>query len=173
VRYPTDNNRETSGYGYRMITNPETGKLEQDFHGGKDYGAIKPRVTGDPVYPIVNNSKVMYVGFDRWRGKNVILQHDSHCTRYNHLKEVLVSENDLITEETTLGLMGTSGNSTGAHLHFEVHACMYAKMFEKWPNGEYKHTIDPDILFLEYMENSNCKTDELIGELEEVINKYK
>lgn len=169
MRYPTDNNRITSQYGYRIIG----GAL--DFHGGTDYGAIKAGVTADKIYSIVDNSKVVHVGFDQYRGNNIILEHDSHCTRYNHLKAVLVKEGDTVHEVDVIGLMGTSGKSTAAHLHFEVHECKYNQMAQKWPNGESKHSIDPELFFLRYMPRkaAGCQTNELIIEVEKTLNKYK
>ena len=168
MRYPTDNNRITSQYGYRMLG------TKFDFHGGTDYGAINAGVIGDKLFPIVDNSKVVYTGFDQWRGHNIILEHDMHCTRYNHLKAILVKEGDIVHEKDVIGIMGNSGNSTAAHLHFEVHRCKYDKFHQKWPNGEARNTIDPEMLFLEYMPRpaADCKTEELIDEMQEVINKY-
>lgn len=169
MRYPTKNNRITSQYGYRMIN----GAL--DFHGGTDYGAEVRGVVGDPIYSIADDAKVVYVGFDSSRGHNIVLEHHTHCTRYNHLKSILVAEGDIVHETTVIGLMGTSGSSTGAHLHFEVHECKYAQFNQRWPNGEAKHTIDPELFFLKYMEKkpASCETEQLIADLEAVIDSYK
>jgi len=151
MRYPTDNNRITSQYGYRYIS----GNL--DFHGGTDYGGVLASVPDDPIYAIANNSKVVFVGYDKYRGHNIILEHNSHCTRYNHFVEILVQLGDIVNENNVIGLMGSSGNSTGAHLHFEVHECNYTNFYEKWSNNEYKHTVDPELFFSKYLENAELR----------------
>lgn len=159
MRYPTSNNRITSKYGFRMRGS------NLDFHGGIDYGGVVQGVPGDEIYCIADNSKVVFVGFDKWRGNNIILEHNSHCTRYNHFEKVFVKEGQTANEDTVLGLMGSTGDSTGPHLHFEAHDCKYRNFYEKWPNGEYMHTIDPELFFARYKENN-----ELIERLKE-INK--
>ena len=169
MRYPTKNHRSTSPFGWRMRTSG------MDYHPGEDYGGVKAGVSGDPIYSIANNSKVVFVGYDKWRGNNIILEHNTHCTRYNHFEETFVKKGDIVNEDTVIGLMGSSGDSSGAHLHFEVHQCNYSNMFDKWPNGEYKHAIDPELFFLKYMprEIPDCDIEQLINDIEIVLENYK
>lgn len=152
MRYPTDNNRITSHYGYRMRNG------RQDFHGGTDYGAKKPGHPGDPLHPIANHTRTMEIGYDSIQGNFIIFEHTTHCTKYKHLNKIFVKEGQLVNEDDIIAEMGNSGDSTGAHLHFEVHACLYDRIHERWPNGEAKHTIDPELFFLKYLRLNECQT---------------
>lgn len=167
MRYPTNNNRITSQFGYRYRT--KNGKKVLDFHSGTDYGAINPGVPMDPIFSIADDSLVVFVGYDKWRGNNIILEHKTHCTRYNHLKDTLVRKGQIVNEDTVIGLMGSTGDSTGAHLHFEVHECNYPEFDERWSNGEPRHAIDPELFFLKYMNTKN----QLIIDIEEVLDEYR
>ena len=63
-----------------------------------------------------NNSPISY-------GNYIIIQHDStHFTRYAHLKEssITVAVGDTVKAGQKIALMGSTGNSTGTHLHFEI-----------------------------------------------------
>lgn len=171
MRYPTDNNRITSKFGYRLLGS----KL--DYHRGIDYGAYMAGVSGDPLWPITNNSKVVYVGRDKWRGNNVILEHSSHCTRYCHMEDVYVKVGDVVNESDVLGTMGSTGESSAAHLHFEIHKCKYKDMNERWQDDwkTPRYAIDPEKFFLEYMDLNNAleETKNLIVEVEGLLNTYK
>jgi len=165
MRFPTHNNRTTSKYEWRYRTNSE-GEQYIDYHGGIDLGAVMAGVGGDYIYSIADNSKVVFVGYDKWRGHNIILEHNSHCTRYCHLSRALVSEGDIVSEANVIGIMGSSGKSTGAHLHFEVHACKYEDFYDKWSNGEYKHTVDPELFFA--MHKTNHELREKLSKINEI-----
>lgn len=67
-------------------------------------------------------------------GKCIDIKHyDGSWTRYGHLDEFLVNVGDKVNQSEKIGLMGTTGNSTGYHLHFEIR-------YGKWPYGR---TVDP------------------------------
>ncbi len=105
--------RITSPYGYR--THPIYGSTR--FHAGIDIGAPsgKPVVAADDGKVI----KVVYsnVGY----GNYIIIYHGNNMTtRYAHNRTLLVNEGDMVTEGQTIAEIGTSGASTGPHLHFEV-----------------------------------------------------
>ena len=55
-------------------------------------------------------------------GNHVIIQHDdgTYSTLYGHMASIVVSEGDYVTKGTTIGYVGTTGWSTGYHLHFEI-----------------------------------------------------
>ncbi|MEV3937035.1 M23 family metallopeptidase [Glycomyces sp. NPDC049804] len=103
---PTDA-RITSYYGMR------DGRL----HGGTDFGSNQ----GDPI-SVVGAGTVTYVGYEAGGYGNVVyVDHgDGIETRYAHASEVLVSVGDEVAEGDTIILTGSTGNSTGPHLHFEV-----------------------------------------------------
>ena len=59
-------------------------------------------------------------------GKHVLVAHnDGTVSLYAHLADVYVKKDDEVTLDTVLGIMGSSGNATGVHLHLEVHKDYY------------------------------------------------
>lgn len=54
-------------------------------------------------------------------GNCILVQHDNgYVTRYAHLSKIYVSEGETVSKSELIGRVGSSGNSTGPHLHFEV-----------------------------------------------------
>lgn len=87
------------------------------FHTGLDCAAP----VGTPVYAaasgVVAAAAVGSVGY----GTHVVVAHDPHAlTLYGHLEVLFVRAGDPVTQGQPIGLMGSTGNSTGPHLHFEV-----------------------------------------------------
>lgn len=100
--------RVSSGFGYR----------HDGFHPGLDLAAPY----GSPVRAALPG-KVVYAGWDGGYGKLVALRSaDGLVTRYAHLSHIAqyVTTGQSLDEGETLGNIGTTGNSRGAHLHFEV-----------------------------------------------------
>jgi murein DD-endopeptidase MepM/ murein hydrolase activator NlpD len=98
--------RLTSGYGSRW------GRL----HAGIDLAAG----VGAPISAVAAGT-VASAGSEGGYGNAVRVQHDhGTVTVYAHLSEVLVSAGQRVTAGTYLGREGSTGNSTGPHLHFEV-----------------------------------------------------
>lgn len=102
----------TSPYGYRI--HPVTGKLT--FHSGIDIGAAggAPTVAtadGKVTISVYSSSYGNYVEIDHGGGIR---------TRYAHLSRRLCKVGDTVTQGETIGLVGSTGNSTGNHCHFEV-----------------------------------------------------
>lgn len=104
----------TSLYGYRNdpFTNQRTPHQGLDMAG--PYG-LDVHCTGDGT--------VKHVGFNRYGyGNEVLVDHGfGYMTRYAHLKEVLVKRGQKLKRGEVLGKLGSSGRSTGPHLHYEVH----------------------------------------------------
>lgn len=109
---PVQGARITSRFGYR--THPITGKY--GFHTGLDLAAPE----GTPIAAVFYG-KVTKVGEgDSW-GKYVLVEHsDGFETFYCHLSEIYVEKGAVIRQGETVGLVGSTGMSTGPHLHFEV-----------------------------------------------------
>lgn len=109
---PVNSTNYTSYFGYR--TNPITQK--ESFHTGLDIAApmgSKVRAT--------YSGKVRKTGEDSRSGKYVIMTHsDGFETFYCHLSEILAEEGAVIRQGETIALVGSTGWSTGPHLHFEV-----------------------------------------------------
>lgn len=109
---PVANGRITSKFGYR--TNPVSGKY--GFHTGLDLAAEE----GTPVSASFYGKIIETGSSDVW-GKYVLMEHsDGLHTYYCHLSEIYVSEGAVIRQGETVGLVGSTGWSTGPHLHFEV-----------------------------------------------------
>lgn len=102
----------TSLFGWRV--HPITGN--QRFHAGIDLGAP----TGTPVLAAAKGQ----VTTSNWLGGyglTVIVSHGSaQQTLYAHLSELLVQPGQWVEPGTVIGRVGSTGNSTGPHLHFEV-----------------------------------------------------
>lgn len=85
-----------------------------EFHNGIDLVGS----TGTPIYA-VKSGKVVQSGFDPSGGNYVIVDHgDGYFSHYLHLSSIAVSNGQSVSQGTTVGGMGTTGNSTGTHLHF-------------------------------------------------------
>ncbi len=109
---PIENGRYTSFFGYRI--NPITGKLS--FHTGLDIAAPE----GTNISAAFGGT-VSVTGEDSRAGKYLIIDHDSGLkTFYCHCSEILVSQGTVIRQGETVALVGSTGWSTGPHLHFEV-----------------------------------------------------
>lgn len=109
---PLDEFRITSGYGKRR--DPLTGKLA--IHRGIDFGA--PR-NAEVVAPAPG--RVLRAGRDGAYGLLVEIDHGMGIvTRYAHLKKLLVAAGDRVDFRQPIGIVGSSGRSTGRHLHYEI-----------------------------------------------------
>jgi len=84
---------------------------------------------GDRNIKAIRSGIVSYVGYDPTGFGNyvVILQEDGFKALYCHLKSYNVEKNDLIAEGQIIGIEGTSGNSTGVHLHLELREAPYGR----------------------------------------------
>lgn len=86
------------------------------FHTGVDLSAS----TGTPVYA-ANSGPVLYSGWNTWGyGNVVVLGHGPYSTLYGHLNETAVRCGQFITVGQIIGYVGSTGNSSGPHLHFEI-----------------------------------------------------
>lgn len=102
----------TSGFGYRV--HPSDNKVR--FHYGLDIGAREGSEVGAAA-----DGTVMAVGDSTSYGLYVILEHeDGLKSLYAHLGEISVRDGEAVTAGGTVGLVGSTGNATGACLHFEL-----------------------------------------------------
>ncbi|TXK76358.1 peptidoglycan DD-metalloendopeptidase family protein [Paenibacillus sp. N3.4] len=110
--WPTSTKVVTSTFGYR--TDPFTHR--PSFHSGIDFGAKE----NDPVFATAAG-KVVSTGKDMFHGNNIVIEHSKGLrTWYMHLNKILVNNGDTVEKGSTIGLVGSTGRSTGAHLHYEV-----------------------------------------------------
>ena len=109
---PVENVNYTSNFGYRI--DPFNG--HQTFHEGVDFAAE----TGTAINAAASG-KVIYADYHPAYGKSVEIDHGNGLvTRYAHGSELLVKEGDLVVRGQRIARVGTTGRSTGPHLHFEV-----------------------------------------------------
>lgn len=102
----------SSNYGYRA--DPFTGRAT--FHGGIDFAGP----SGTPIMAVASGI-VTKSGPHTGYGNMVEISHgDNTVTRYAHASRLLVKVGDLIAKDQTIALMGSTGRSTGSHLHYEV-----------------------------------------------------
>jgi murein DD-endopeptidase MepM/ murein hydrolase activator NlpD len=86
------------------------------MHRGVDYGAP----TGTPIWA-VGDGQVRHSGWHGGCGKTVILRHrNGYETVYCHLSALAVSAGKPVSQKQIIGYVGTTGLSTGPHLHYEV-----------------------------------------------------
>jgi len=103
-----------AGSGFGMRADPFTGA--QKMHEGLDIGAPE----GTPVFP-VQGGTVTFAGERGGYGNLVIVDHGSGLTsRYGHLAAIHVAVGQRLDEGRALGDVGSTGRSTGPHLHLEI-----------------------------------------------------
>lgn len=111
-----ENGTITSYFGNRV--NPVTGK--PDFHTGTDIAMPE----GTPILAAADGTVEIANGTDSWGdsyGYYVKLDHGSGFeTLYAHCSSICVTAGQKVSQGEVIGYVGTTGNSTGNHLHFEV-----------------------------------------------------
>jgi murein DD-endopeptidase MepM/ murein hydrolase activator NlpD len=122
LAHPTENTTESSGFGVRL--DPFTG--QPAFHSGQDFaGAFLSPVTA--TAPGV----VSFTGVRSGYGNTVEIDHGrGFKTRYAHLETIFVTAGQTVALGQKLGAMGSTGRSTGTHLHYEV-----------WVNGRAQNPM--------------------------------
>lgn len=107
-----DLKQTASGYGVRIDPIYKT----QKFHSGMDFAAN----TGTPVYA-TGNGVVVSSGWESGYGLTIEIDHGfGYQTRYAHLSATQVRKGQKVTRGEVIGKVGSTGKSTGPHLHYEV-----------------------------------------------------
>lgn len=107
-----DLKQTASGYGTRIDPIYKTVK----FHSGMDFSAN----VGTPVYA-TGNGVVRKAGWEGLYGNCIQIDHGfGYVTRYAHLSKIDVRMGQKVVRGETIGKVGTTGKSTGPHLHYEV-----------------------------------------------------
>ncbi|EZH66422.1 hypothetical protein DH09_10845 [Bacillaceae bacterium JMAK1] len=125
------------------LATPATGRISSQygprwgsFHHGIDIGA-----GGRSNVPIVSaeSGSVSFAGWMNGYGNTVIVRHTiggrTVETLYAHLDSINVSQGQSVSRTQQIGIMGNTGASQGAHLHFEVHEGTW--------NGSKSNSVDP------------------------------
>jgi murein DD-endopeptidase MepM/ murein hydrolase activator NlpD len=111
-RFPLRSYRLTSSYGMRQ--NPVTGNMR--VHQGIDLAAP----AGTEVYA-VGDGVVTETGYDSIYGNYIIIKHNKNwASLYGHLQRVGTTLRTNVKSGTLIGWVGSTGQSTGPHLHFEL-----------------------------------------------------
>jgi len=112
TKYPISDGWYSSNFGYRI--DPFTG--QQSMHDGIDF----PAETGTPIVAAASG-KVSFAEWHPQYGKMLEIDHGNGLvSRYAHASQLLVKEGDLVVAGQRVAVVGTTGRSTGPHLHFEV-----------------------------------------------------
>lgn len=105
----------SSPYSNRI--SPITG--DREFHEGVDYSANGKSI---PIYAL-DDGEVLYEGYDNSTGAIICYirfpKLDDHVGLYYHLANTVINKGDKVTKGTKIGMMGSTGYSTGNHLHFD------------------------------------------------------
>ena len=109
-RLPLDRNHVSSPFGNRF--HPITRRWQ--MHTGVDYRAA----LGTPVYAVASG-RVIKARRDGGWGNVIEIQHaNNYVTQYAHLQRMRVRQGDTVSRGTVIGTVGSTGQSTGPHLHF-------------------------------------------------------
>ena len=117
--------RTTASLGINLIK-PITGTITSRFgsvssirsgaHTGLDIGAS----SGTPV-KVAASGTVVWAGYKGSLGNLVVVQHSNGVqTYYGHCSKIYVSSGQTVSQGQTISAVGSTGNSTGPHLHFEI-----------------------------------------------------
>jgi murein DD-endopeptidase MepM/ murein hydrolase activator NlpD len=124
----------TSSFGWR--THPITGSRR--FHSGVDIGAPM----GAPVVA-AGSGTIVSAGWFGGYGKAIVIQHNGvQQTLYGHLSEVFVQPGQKIEQGTVIGRVGSTGNSTGPHLHFEARVATADGWVAIDPGEDIKYALE-------------------------------
>ncbi len=104
--------RQTSGFGTRV--DPFRGALS--FHAGVDLAGK----SGEKIIA-TNDGRIDFAGWKTAYGNVIDVKHEyGFVTRYGHLSKILVRPGQVVKKGQVIGLQGSTGRSTGEHLHYEV-----------------------------------------------------
>lgn len=107
LAWPTNGGYVSSHVGYRW----------GQFHKGIDIARA-----GDRTIKAADNGVVVSAGWDGGYGNKIVIDHRNGIrTVYAHLASINVHVGQTVAKGTKIGVMGSTGNSTGVHLHFEVY----------------------------------------------------
>lgn len=130
--------------------NPVTG--EWRAHKGIDLAAS----TGTPV-ETVGDGVVTFAGTNGGYGKFIKINHgQGFATAYAHLSKIYVKKGQRVTQGDLIGAVGSTGNSTGPHLHYEMHK-----------NGTVVHPFNTSV------PKDVSIAESLRSQLDEIVSKYK
>ena len=109
----------TDEYGLRTCPVHGPGEL----HSGIDMSSNDRRIYS------ISDGKVKYTGYSSSMGNYIVIHHNingkEYSSVYMHLASIYVNKNDIVNKDTNIGYMGTTGSSTGIHLHLTMYVGLY------------------------------------------------
>ena len=134
----------TSGYGWRYAIYSGGRRIAgEGIHEALDisngYGS------NQEIYSVANG-KVAATWYDQWGGNQIVIHHKINgktwSSTYAHLSKILVSKGDVVTKDSVIGMMGSTGSATGPHLHLGISTGL--RFTDYAGTGAYvAHTVDP------------------------------
>lgn len=119
---------------------PQSGPLTSTYYSSRSYGIHGALdIAGPNLTPITaaREGRVSFAGWNGGYGNLVIVSHESgYQTYYAHLARITVSNGQWVARGQQVGLEGSTGNSTGPHVHFEIRR-NGAKQFIPGSSGQY------------------------------------
>jgi len=113
---PTASTRRTSQFGTRRVNQYSDGRAPTSIHAGVDFGTP----TGSEVYAC-GRGKVVLSRMRIISGYSIIIEHAPGVySIYYHLDSVIAQEDTIVEAGELIGLSGSTGFSTGPHLHWEI-----------------------------------------------------
>ena len=112
MKTPVDGARMSSGFGMRL--HPVLGFSR--MHQGVDFGAA----SGEPIMA-AGSGTISFAGWHGGHGRYVMIRHNKDLgTAYAHMSDIAVKPGQQVRQGQVIGHVGSSGLSTGPHLHYEV-----------------------------------------------------
>ena len=94
----------------------------QGYRWGRFHKGIDIARPSNRTIKAADNGTVTFAGWDGAYGNKVVINHNNGMrTVYAHLASINVSVGQTVEKGRKIGVMGSTGNSTGVHLHFEVY----------------------------------------------------
>ncbi len=110
--WPTTSSSITSWFGYRN----DTGGVGSTYHQGLDIGAGY----GEPIYAAADGQVEVASWYGGYGNAVKLANGDGIETLYGHMSAIAVGAGDIVSKGQVIGYVGSTGNSTGPHLHFSV-----------------------------------------------------
>ena len=105
------------------------------FHQGIDLAAEK----NSPIYPIMDGTVILVQRSRTGFGNHLIIDHGSGLqSLYAHMTTISVGKSEMVKRDTVIGTVGSTGHSTGPHLHLQV-----------WQNGDW---VNPERFLEDYLD---------------------
>lgn len=155
--------------GYK-VTTPfgKKGKWAAGYHTGDDYAAPKGTRVNATQDGVVKH--VGWGGYGKAYGAHIIIQHDDKVrTLYAHLSRTRVKVGQKVRAGDHIGDVGSTGNSTGPHLHYEERVSPYGYNNHRKPQFNRKTVLSPTYLSKLHVGQRNSES---VKNLQRALNAH-